>query len=81
MADTITTASTLTLLAGFADDDDRSITLDNPNAVIAAADIITLGSFAKTKKILIGDKAGASFTRFKSAKKRTRTVTNLDLTP
>lgn len=81
MADTVTTASTLTLTAGFSDGDDRVITLDNPKVNPAASDIISLGAFCRAHELLIGDKAGAAFTHFKTAKKQSRTVTKLDLTP
>lgn len=79
MADTVKTTKTLVMVAEFADGDDRTITADNPKASIAGSEINSLGSFIKNNAILIGDKAGAAFNRFKTAKIVNRTVTDLDL--
>lgn len=76
MADTVKTTNQLKLLAGFADEDDRTITLNNPRGGITAADITRLGELAEP--VLIGDKYGAAFTRFKSAKYVTKYETTLD---
>lgn len=77
MADNITTFNQLKLVAEFADEDDRTLTLDNPRDSLTAADIE--GFAAKAEQVLIGDKAGAPFTRFKSAKYLQGTVTKYDL--
>jgi len=66
MADVTKTTRQLKLLAGFSDEDDRTITLDNPKQNITWAQIENLATYAAP--VLIGDKYGASFTRFKEAK-------------
>lgn len=66
----------LKLLAGFADEDDRTITLINPKRNLTAAQINAVGELAVG--VLIGDKYGAAFTRFKEAYYREGTVTTLD---
>ena len=85
MADTIKSSNTLVLNAEFVDEDTRTISVDDPNATIvaagasASASVSALGNFIKTNNILIGDKAGADFSRIKSAKVVIKSVTNLDL--
>ena len=80
MADQTTTTSTLQVVAGFADNDDRTINLENPNTAIdLGAGVGNLQNFAKQKQVIIGDKAGAAFTGFKSAKIVNKTVTKFDL--
>lgn len=81
MADVQKETATLSLVAEFADDDTRTITLENPVSGISASAINALGAAAKNGNVLIGDKAGAAFTRFKSAKKKSTVTTNYDLTP
>lgn len=61
----------LVLEPEFVDGDTRSITLDDPKANLTAADIRTLNS--SMLKCVIGDKTGAQFLRFKTA----RTVNNI----
>ena len=73
MADKTTVTTTLNMVAGFADGDDRTIIVDNPNTAI------NLGEYAKTNQVILGDKAGSAFTDFKSAKLVTKTKTVLDL--
>lgn len=80
MADVIKTRGVLQLVAEFTDGDDRTITLDNPKAAPTAAAINAAAAFAKENKLIIGDKAEAGFTRFKSAKKVATTTRHLDLT-
>ena len=80
MADKTTTTTTLNIIAGFADGDDRTINIDNPNTAINLGDAVyNLGEYAKTNQIILGDKAGAAFTGFKTAKLVTKTKTVLDL--
>ena len=80
MADKTTTNTTLSILAGFSDGDDRTINIDNPNTAINLGNAVhSLGSYAATNQIILGDKTGASFTEFKSAKLVTKTKTVLDL--
>lgn len=78
MADKVTSVNNLKLLAGFADEDDRTITLPEPRDSLTAADINAVG--AKAIGVLIGDRYGATFTRFKEATYVTGTRTELDLT-
>ena len=85
MADVIKTKNVLSLVAEFADGDDRTINLDNPSTLISAAGtsaataINNVGTYAKNNSVLIGDKDGASFVKFKSAKVVETTTTVLDL--
>lgn len=81
MSDTAKNSRTLTIEAGFKDGDTRSITLDNPitNTSTLTASIKALGTFVKNNNLLIGDKAGADFDRFNSAKVKQRTTVYLDL--
>ena len=65
MATTTTTYSRLKLQAAFSDEDDRTLTLENPKNDITEAQVHALESAAAN--VLIGDKYGADFTRFKSA--------------
>lgn len=61
----VTEYNHLKLLAGFADEDDRTITLLNPKENLTATQINAVGQLAVN--VLIGDKYAAKFTRFKSA--------------
>lgn len=65
MARTIENYSRLKLLAGFADEDDRTLTVENPRDNLTEADIRALEPEAA--EVIIGDKYGAKFSRFKSA--------------
>ena len=80
MADKVTTTTTLNIVAGFEDGDDRTINIDNPNTAINLGNAVhNLGEYAKTNQVILGDKAGSAFTDFKSAKLVTKTKTVLDL--
>lgn len=79
MADTIKTASELKLNSYYADGDTRVITVDNPKDDITAAQINAAGTVAATTQVLLGDRGGAAFVRFQSAKKITTSRTELDL--
>ena len=79
MADKITTTNKLCCVSEFVDNDDRTLTLDNPKANVSAAQIKAVEAQIKAKNLLIGDKAGADFLRFKSARKETRIHTDYDL--
>lgn len=80
MADKQNVSSTLTMVAEYADGDDRTINLDNPNTAINLAQgVVNLGNYCKTNQVIVGDKTGAAFTRFKSAKVVNKTVTKFDL--
>lgn len=72
---TVSTLNQLKLLAAFADEDDRTITVDDPRQNLTEQDIRAIESSAA--KVLIGDKYGATFTRFKTAYYRTGTVTTI----
>lgn len=81
MADIVKQKSTLSMVAEFTDGDDRTLTVDNPNTAInLAACVNSLGSYAKDNEIIVGDKAGADFVRFRSAKITNSATTYLDLT-
>lgn len=81
MADVVKNTTTLGLEAGFADGDTRALNFPDPNTSInLAASIASLEGFTKTNQVLIGDKTGAAFTGFKSAKISRHTTTYLDLT-
>lgn len=77
MADTISEQVRLVILAGFADEDDRSISMPNPKANISEQEILNLNELAKD--VLIGDRYGAAFTSIKSVKKITTRRTDYEL--
>lgn len=89
MADTITRTEQVVLLAEFQDGDDRTIALDYASVDVEdASEMAALGAQVdaletkvKNKNLLIGDKAGADFVRFKDAKIVHKTVLTLDLNP
>jgi len=74
--DTITTTNQLKLLAGFADEDDRTISLNDPRENLTWANIQALAT--KATNVLIGDKYQAKFTRFKEAKYVETAITEVD---
>jgi len=76
MADQITTKNTLKLLAGFVDEDDRTITLDDPKENLTWSDISAVANLSSN--VLIGDKFQAKFSRFKEAKYVDTTITELE---
>ena len=80
MADIVRQTSNLTLVLEFKDEDDRTITLDNPKASVTAANVLDVEDYLKTNDVFVGDKAGAEFRRIKSAKKVTNVSTIYDLT-
>ena len=61
------------IVAAFADEDDRTITLDNPVDNLTEQQIKALEPAAA--KVIIGDKFGATFTRFKTASYHNQTNT------
>lgn len=77
MADKVKTETTLKLLAGFTDGDDRTISVPNPRSDLTSADINAINELAKG--VLIGDKYGAAFAELKDANIVTSTTTYLDL--
>ena len=81
MADVITRKNTLSLEAEFTDLDTRTINLENPNTAIdLTAQVKAVGAYAKANQPILGDKTGAEFSRFKSAKIINSVTTKLDLT-
>lgn len=78
MADIIKEKNVLSLEMEFADGDTRTLTIDNPKETLGAAAINSLASYAVNNKLIVGDKAGANFTRFKTAKVTHGTTTYLD---
>ena len=76
---TVTNTTEVKLLAAFSDEDDRTITVPDPKTGITSSDIENLASLAAN--VLIGDKYGASFTRFKDARYVYKTVTDYGITP
>lgn len=77
MSDMAKTTTTLNLEAEFVDGDTRSITLDNPKPDLTEQQIDALGPIMV--KCLKGDKNGALFLRWKTAKIVHKTTTQFDL--
>ena len=81
MADKQSSTYTVAMVAEFSDGDTRTLTQNDPlpdNASLVAA-INAFASYARTNNILVGDKAGGTFTRIKEAKKRTVTSVKYDI--
>lgn len=80
MADKTTTTYTLQMSAEFVDGDTRTISVEDPNSASSiGAQIYELQTFLQNNSIIIGDKAGAAFSRFAYANKVTKEKTELDL--
>ena len=79
MADKITQKNELSLVAKFVDNDDRTITVDNPKAGLTQADIKAFETVCKTTNAIIGDKGGSDFHSFITAKTKKTKKTELDL--
>lgn len=79
MADKITQSNELKLNAGFYDGDTRTLTIPNPPANLTKAQIKSVETTFKNTNAIIGDKDGAAFTGFLSAKKLAKKTTQLDL--
>ena len=80
MADVVINKTTLSMEMGFADGDTRTLNVENPNTAInLGGQIKALGASMKTNQPVLGDKTGAAFTGFKSAKIVRATTTKLDL--
>lgn len=80
MADKIVESTSVQVLAEFVDGDTRTLNIDNPSSAesIGAA-VYELQTFLQNNNVLIGDKAGAAFSRFRYANKVTKTQNILDL--
>lgn len=72
--DTIHTSTVLVIETMFVDGDTRTITVKNPDSGIVSNDIRQLNTFLQTNNFLIGDKAGATFGKIRTAKRRTITT-------
>lgn len=69
MSDKVTTSKTLNIVVEFVDGDTRTLPpLDNPKDNLTKEQINAVAAIAKTSNLLIGDKAGADFKEFKTAK-------------
>lgn len=84
MADRVKTTRELKLVAAFSDGDDRTLAIPNPKSGLTKNDITSgTDGTALTNAaaaVLIGDKTGADFTTWKSAKVVEQTTVYLDLT-
>lgn len=78
MADKVKRNKQLKIVAGFADGDDRTITIDNPKDNLKKSNI-TGALKTKAGEVLAGDKTGAKFTAWRDARIVESTVTTLDL--
>lgn len=79
MADKITNTSELKLEFGFYDGDSRTLSLDNPRSDVTVAELLAVGTSARTTQAIIGDKASAACVGLQGAKKVAKKVTQLDL--
>lgn len=79
MADKVTTTKTLKIVTKYVDGDTRTIDVDNPKADLTAAQINAVGAIAKANNLLLGDKNGADFLEFDTAKVIEKEHTVLDL--
>lgn len=79
MADKVKNSNHLKLVAGFADGDDRTITIENPKSDITAEQINALKPYAIAA--IQGDKTGATCTGWRDAKVVQSTTVYLDITP
>lgn len=81
MADTITSTRTVSMTVEFTDGDTRTLTQNNPkpNAEALVTAINDFSNYCRTNNILIGDKAGGSYSRITEATIINRSTTNLDL--
>lgn len=68
MAYTVTNSSELKLTCNFDDGDTRILTIDNPKSDLDSTTILNLQASMITTQPIIGDKTGAAFTNFSSAK-------------
>lgn len=78
MADVTKTEKNVSVVAEFADGDDRTITLPNPRNDLTWADVEALNASASA--VLVGDRAAANFYRMKEAFTRAVDTMYLDLT-
>lgn len=79
MADTVKVTREFKGDMYFSDNDTRMLTVDNPKANLGRSEILQYQTFLRENQPLLGDKGGAAFVRFNSAKIYERAVTKLDL--
>ena len=77
MPDVVKSEKTVSVVAEFADGDDRTISLPNPRGNLTWADIEVLNASASA--VLIGDRAAANFYRMKEAYTRETRTTYFDI--
>lgn len=77
MPDITHTTNQLKVLAGFVDEDDRTLTIDDPKDNLTWDNIESLQSAAAN--VLIGDKYAASFSRIKDAYYYSTITTKLEI--
>lgn len=75
MADTVKNTTQVKVIAGFVDDDERTLAFDTTRNDITKADITAIDG-----SNILGDKAGAAFKEWKSAQIVKTKTTKLDLT-
>lgn len=75
MADTTKTTNQFKAVAGFTDGDDRTITIDEPITGLAKSNFDSLNA----AEVLIGDKKGAAFEKWKSGAYVQTTIVYYDL--
>lgn len=68
MADKTTASKELKLGAQFYDNDDRTLSIDNPKNGVTAAQIKEFATVLRNTAAIIGDKSGAEFVGFKTAR-------------
>ena len=79
MADTIKSASELKILSKYVDGDTRTLTLDDPKDNLTAEQINAVGSVVRANNFILGDKGGADFLEFDTARVVEKKITQLDL--
>lgn len=79
MADKVTKVKTLKLVAKFNDNDTRTIDVDNPKDGLTKEQINAVAAVGATTQAILGDKGGADFLKFDTAKVIEKETINLDL--
>lgn len=79
MADKITKVKTLKLVAKFNDNDTRALDIDNPKDGLTKEQINAVAAVGVSTQAILGDKGGADFLKFDTAKIVEKETINLDL--
>lgn len=79
MADKVTNSSYLAVNFGFADGDTRLNKIPNPRSDLLASEVHTVSATLATNALIVGDKAGAAYTKILTADKYNIQKTELDL--